>query len=745
MEVLLTQLPLGGSQYLKWMFDPVSRRPACEWIPVDLMILPFAATNFYSASRATEIQEITQEEFEDRIESGLYRDVDSYSIPSLEPDQTKSQKANDKIEGRTTPSQNIDGVRKIYQITTFLKLEDDDKADGHRAPYLLTIDEHSGKVLAIYRNWEEQDESLQKLDWVVEFRFIPWRGAYAIGLPQLIGGLTAALTGALRALMDSAHINNVPTMLKLKGGRESGQSISIEPTQVSEIDAAPGVDDIRKVAMPMPFNPPSTTLFQLLGWLTDAAKGVVTTSEEKIGDATNNMPVGTAQALIEQGAKVFSSIHMRLHRSQQKSLQILSRINSWHLEEMDNYSGVEVEPEDFEKSSDIQPVSDPHIFSESQRYAQNQAALQLAEKFPQLYDLRAINARALRQLKFPDMDQVLKPAVGKAKEMNPALENVAMSMGQPATAYPDQDHLAHIQSHLDYYKNPMLGSSPLIGPAFAPAVLAHLKEHISLWYLSRMREYLKKANPNGGDFDIHEEHTHDATEQQAIAVANTLVAQDAEKVFANANPVIQQLVQQVQQMQQAMNSMPTDPNAQALLKAQQMDTEAKAQQAQAKLQLEASTKQAEQQHKLADLQLRYQELQAKYQTDIENKDKEFANRIALADINNLSQERIAAAKLGLESDNTLIQLQHQQAMTAAQAEQEAQADLRNYAVQKEQQEAAAQQAMIDRYHQARLQEEQQNAQQRQQLMDQAHAQELQARDHNMQIAQLRNQQETPSE
>ena len=191
----------------------------------------------------------------------------------------------------------------------------------------MTIDESSGKVLALYRNWEANDEKLEKLDWYVEFKFIPWRGAYAIGLPHLIGGLSAALTGALRALLDAAHINNSQTLLKLKGGRIGGQSDRIEPTQVVEIEGAPGVDDVRKIAMAMPFNPPSSVLYQLLGWLTDAAKGVVTTAEEKIGDANNNMPVGTAQALIEQGAKVFSSIHARLHRSQTKSLAIISRLN----------------------------------------------------------------------------------------------------------------------------------------------------------------------------------------------------------------------------------------------------------------------------------------------------------------------------------------------------------------------------------------------------------------------------------
>ena len=181
---------------------------------------------------------------------------------------------------------------------------------------------------------EESDETMTKLDWVVEFKFIPWRGAYAIGLPHLIGGLSAALTGSLRALLDSAHINNAATMLKLKGAKISGQSQQVEVTQIVEIEGAPGVQDIRQVAMPMPFNPPSEVLFKLLGWLDTAAKGVVTTSEEKIADVNAQAPVGTTQALIEQGAAVFSAIHARLHDSQARVLKVLCRLNRWYFDDM---------------------------------------------------------------------------------------------------------------------------------------------------------------------------------------------------------------------------------------------------------------------------------------------------------------------------------------------------------------------------------------------------------------------------
>ncbi|NBR23982.1 MAG: hypothetical protein EBU08_09480, partial [Micrococcales bacterium] len=244
-EQLLTQLPLGGSQFMKIWYDENKKRPCAEFVPIDNILLPFSAANFYTAQRVTEVMDITDWEFKRRISSGLYRDT-SYIRATMEPEQTRSEKATDKIEGKKF-DENEDGVRRIYHVYTWLELEDDSYTKGESAPYILMIDDIESKVIGLYRNWEEGDDTMSKLDWLIEFKFIPWRGAYAVGLPHLIGGLAAALTGSLRALLDSAHINNAPTMLKLKGGKISGQSQQVEVTQVVEIEGAPGVDDVRKI------------------------------------------------------------------------------------------------------------------------------------------------------------------------------------------------------------------------------------------------------------------------------------------------------------------------------------------------------------------------------------------------------------------------------------------------------------------------------------------------------------------
>jgi hypothetical protein len=726
MEQLLTQLPLGGSQFLKWRFDAEQARPTCEWVAIDNILLPYASTNFYTSPRVTEVQDITEDTFLQRVEAGVYRDIDSaYSSDAPLTEQTRSQQANDKIEGKSEPSKNIDGLRRIYEITCFIRLDDDPETEGRRAPYILTIDETTSEVLALYRNWESGDEKLTKLDWYVEYKFIPWRGAYAIGLPHLIGGLSAALTGTLRSLLDAAHINNSQTMLKLKGGRIGGQSDRIEPTQVVEIEGSPGVDDVRKIAMPMPFNPPSAVLMELLGWLTDAAKGVVTTSEEKIGEANNNMPVGTAQALIEQGAKVFSSIHARMHRSQAKSLAIISRLNHWYLPEMDNQSGEEIEVRDFASNNDIRPVSDPNIFSETQRLAQNQALLQMATQGnqiqPGLFDMRAVYRRVLEQLKVPNLEEVLPNPLG-ANESNPALENVSMTMGHAAAAYPDQDHIAHIKIHLAYANDPAYGGNPVIGPAFAPHALEHIKQHLTLHYLQSMRSYVAQAAGGRDTLELHQEKPLNIEAQQALALASQMVSQDSQQNMAQYVQQITQLAQKVQQAQQAQqqNAAMSDPTASVILQTQQAETQRKASEAQAKMQLDMQKDKQEYDFRVADLQRMVADLKAKYETQTIVDANRNATQIAMADINNASRERIAnvQAHAGLTSDQ--MALAHEQNITAMEASHQAQADIRQHGISVEQQmfqqQADQAKAQIDAQQQAQLsnQEHQQTLVQQQQ-------------------------------
>ena len=612
-EQMLTQLPLGGSQYIKVWYDEQQKRPMIEFLPIDRVILPFAASNFYTAQRAAEVHEITEWEYKRRVSTGMY--IDGFSFTSsIEPEQTKSQKANDKIEGKAFQD-NEDGLRKVFHIYTYLEFDDDKHSGAEMAPYIMMVDEQSSKVIGLYRNWEDGDNTMTKLDWIVEFKFIPWRGAFAIGLPHLIGGLSAALTGALRALLDSAHINNAATMLKLKGAKLSGQTQQVEVTQVAEIEGAPGVDDIRKIAMPMPFNPPSPVLFQLLGWLSTAAKGVVTTSEEKIADVTSNAPVGTTQALIEQGAAVYSAIHARLHKSQERLIKILCRLNRWHFDEMrkgDIVEDMNIQRDDFNRNTDVIPVSDPHIFSETQRMAQMQSVLLRSDKNPDLYDAKAVEERFLKQLKIPNVSELLRN-VPAPEQRTLADENAAMSIGQPAYAYLQQDHISHIQGHLMFGLDPSFGSNPFIAPQFTHNAIEHIKQHMTLWYLNRMNGYV--ANLRGGKpVSNYDNPKLTAIIDQLYASVGQHVALDSKEVFSQILPQIQQL-QQIAQQYAPAAILP--PDAQVVKDTSMAETKRKEAKDQQDMQLAQAKMQSDMQRDQADTQNKGQLEQAKAQADVQ--------------------------------------------------------------------------------------------------------------------------------
>ena len=487
LEQLSTQLPLGGGQYMKYMWNAQYNRPVSEFVPIDDIYLPFSATNFYTAERKTHVQYVTQMEYERRVEVGMYADID---LPTPnEPEFSASEKANEKIEGKQSTSYNEDGLRTIYEIYTSLDIED----DVGMAPYILSVDKSSDKPLSLYRNWEEDDKRKNELNWIVEFPFVPWRGAYPIGLTHMIGGLSGAATGALRALLDSAYIQNVPTLLKLKGG-PNGQTLNVQPTEIVEMEGGALIDDVRKLAMPLPFAGPSPTLFQLLGFLVDAGKGVVQTSFEKFNDQNPNAPVGTTMAIIEQGMVVFSSIHSRLHAAMARSFNIIHRINSMYYtqEELDALDmGFKLSAEDFEGPADVVPISNPAIFSEAQRFAQIQAIMNRAQLVPQMYDQRAVEEMFLRTLKVPS-SEVLNQMPG-SEDRDPVSENVAVAMGQGIYVLPQQDHIAHLEVHLPFLKSPLFGSNPSITPTMLYPMAMHLKDHLLNYYLVEAHDAIDKA------------------------------------------------------------------------------------------------------------------------------------------------------------------------------------------------------------------------------------------------------------
>jgi hypothetical protein len=640
LEQTLTQVPLAGAQYLKVSWNKDRNRPNFEFVPIDDMILPYSATSYYGAERKTHRQYVTEIDFRARVRSKMYRDVD-LSVASSLPEQSQAAAANNRIEGKDASGTNDDGLRVIYEIMAICDIGDGD------APYILSIDDISGELLAVYRNWAEDDPSREEMDWSVEFPFVPWRGPYPIGITHMIGGLSGAATGAMRALLDAALIQNSQTMLKLKGPI-GGQTLNIQPTEIVEVDGGAIGDDIRKMAMPLPYNQPSGVLFQLLGFLIDTGKGVVRTTMDDVHEGASNAPVGTTLAKIEQGTVVFSAIHARLHASMARVLRILHRLNGMYLDDkmVVEELGEEIATRaDFEGPMDVVPVSDPNIWSETQRFAQAQALAQRAAAMPQLYDPYKVEEAILATIKLPNAKDYLAPKATPSEE-NAVMENVKASLGRPIVAFPEQDHLAHLQTHLPFMVNPFLGASQLLAPKFTPGMIQHIAEHIAFWYASAVYDAVDEHFP--GDLREVMDQIKGREDKQEfdrmLAEASINVTMQAGEVFADIPPIVAQAMQVLQQLQQPP---PPDPATAAAM----ADTQAKVQIAQGKMELEKANMAAEQQQFAAEQAALQAELQAKQQLEVlrqQSEDNrtaaEIQARLDMNNADNMTAKELAVAE-----------------------------------------------------------------------------------------------------
>jgi hypothetical protein len=592
METTLTQVPLGGVGFIWQYWDHGLKRPKWQFVPVDKVYLPFSAADFASSHRKTFVDTITATEYRERVNAGMYRKLTLSPVPDI-PEQSKAEKASDKVEGKEGNILNIDAERDIYfcQVTLEITAEMADilghEQEGELRPYIITIDVQTKKALAWYRDWEENDPTAKPIEHLYEFPFIPWRGAYSIGFPQIIGGLSGGATGALRALLDAAFIDNAQGGLIFKGAGVSGQSATTQPGEWKEIEKPLDTDDIRKVAMPFSAKGPSSVLFQLLGFLVDAAKGTVRTSLDETPAMNNTqVPVGTQMSRVEEGLVVFSSIHGRIHTAFNRLLAGLHRLNRMYLPEIVQVDAqgkeIMIRRRDFEGPVDIQPVSDPTIYSDQQRFAQVTAIQQRSTMVPQLYKAREVEKAFLKLMKWPDPETILTDEP-QPHELNAVNENLAMVMNRPVVVFPEQDHLAHLQVHLDFMRSPALGSNPLMAPQFLPAALKHCIEHIAYQYVAQTNAVIKAASGrDGADLMSTDDHVKQRFDQLLAMVSQHVVP----GVQASMQGALPTLMQCVSLLKQLAPPQPGDP-AQAAVQAAAAETgrKAKADQQQGALKL----------------------------------------------------------------------------------------------------------------------------------------------------------------
>ncbi len=547
-EKMLSQLPLGGSQYKRWWYDSRLGRPRTAAVYIDDIFLPFDQNDFYTTPRLTHREFLGVTEFEERVSSGLY--LYEGSTQGDQPERSQAAEAARQVEGVNDEGafyNKTGGTREVFTVYVQLDLEEDPEADGP-APYIVHVDEQTERVLGVYRNWAQEDPLRLRLHWIVEYVFLPWRGAYGVGLAHLIGGMSVSATGALNALLDASHISNFPGGLKLKAGRTSGQNVAVNPTELAEIDAPPGVDDIRKLVRAFPFNGPSAVLYNLLEWLTAQAEMVVSTASEKIADGGANMPMGTALALIEGGATNFSAIHARLHHSLRKELEIVHRLDATYLEDsvtVAELGDLVVHREDFRGPMDVLPVSDPNIFSEAQRYAQLQAVMQLAgaPQFAPLFKPERLLLRAFRLLQVPYAEEIAH-LPRDPQRLPPVRENAAAAdpEGAPLKVYEEQDDLSHLISHVTFMTSPLLGASPLIGPLALPKLLKHCQEHLVNFYRKNHEAATRALSTIAAAQGLALPPAQ--AEQQGHAFADQAIAQALAPVVAPGLQAAQQLAAQ---------------------------------------------------------------------------------------------------------------------------------------------------------------------------------------------------------
>lgn len=472
----------GGSAFKKVSYDGYLGRATSPYILPKDLIVPYSARDLMTAERVTHVLHYTPAELKRLQASGFYRDID-IGKPSY-ADTDSIQQKMDKISG-IEPSAEPDDYT-IYECHCFLDLEGFEDQDengeetGLMLPYIVTFEAKSNKVLSIRRNWNPTDPAKRKKQYFVHYKFLPGLGFYGFGLVHLLGNLSRSSTSILRQLIDAGTLSNLPAGFKAKGLRVEDQT-PIQPGEWRDVDAPGG--DLAQSLLPLPYKEPSGTLFQLLGFCIDATQKFIGTTDLGMGDSNQEMPVGTAMAMLERGSRIMSAVHKRLHYAQMQELKLLAKVIAEYLPPEYPYevSGgdMTIKASDFDDRIDIVPVSDPNIFSMTQRVTLAQQQLQLAQQAPQMHNLYEAYRRMYNALGVTDVDLILPPPAEPQPE-SPALENarsmIIPSGGQPLKVFPDQDHLAHMETHLTFMQLPLVQMSP---PVYG-VLMSHVLEHMSL-------------------------------------------------------------------------------------------------------------------------------------------------------------------------------------------------------------------------------------------------------------------------
>mgnify|MGYP001461472639 FL=1 len=588
MDQMLFYLPLAGSTFKKTYYDEVMDRAVSKFVPAQNLVVPYDTSDLDTCPNISQLIRMDLNDLRKKQLAGVYLDIE---VLPAQGDITEVDSEINRIDG-VEPSQ-IDYDCTLLECHVDLDLEgyedldEDGEPTGIKVPYLVTISQDNGQVLSIRRNYREDDPTKKKIAYFTHFKFLPGFGFYGLGLIHTIGGLSRTATSALRQLIDAGTLSNLPAGFKARGLRIRDDDEPLQPGEFRDVDAPGGA--IRDSLMPLPFKGPDRTLFELLGFVVQAGQRFATITDMKVGDGNQQAAVGTTIAMLEQGSRVMSAVHKRLHYAMRQEFKILARVMSESLPQEYPYSvaGDEssIMASDFDDRVDVIPVSNPNVFSQAQRIALSQTKMQLAAQAPEMHNMHEVYRDMYESLGVTDVDRIMKAVPDdEPRPLDPAQENINGLDMMELRAFAGQDHESHIMAHLIFGASPMVGQMPQV----AVSLQKHILEHVKIQAEEAGMQQMQQAQ--GVD--------EAQMEMQYQAVVAQLVAQG---------------MQQVKQLSGQISGQGPDP----LVQLKEKELEIKAQSEQSDAQMDQARLQLDAQNQ----QMRGQQFQQRLQSQEQQTDK----------------------------------------------------------------------------------------------------------------------------
>tara|TARA_E500000305_G_scaffold109932_1_gene116284 strand:+ start:4289 stop:6841 length:2553 start_codon:yes stop_codon:yes gene_type:complete len=573
MDQLLFYLPLSGSAFKKVYWDSLLKRCVSKFISSEDLVVNYLATDLEQAHRVTHCVKMTSNELRKLQVSQFYRDV-AITSGSVDTTSEVQEKVNE-LQGVTpAPTGSDDDEHMILEMHVDADVPGFEDQSGVKLPYIITIDQFSTKILSIRRNYKEGDVNFKKIQYFTHFKFLPGLGFYGFGLIHMLGGLSRTATSVLRQLIDAGTLANLPAGFKARGMRVRDHDQPLQPGEFRDVDVTG--TSIKESLLPLPYKEPSATLFQLLGFAVDAGKSFAAIADMKMGEGNEQNPVGTTLALLERGTKVMSAIHKRLYYAQREEFQLLARCFQMYTPPEYPYQVVggdrAIKQSDFDDRVDILPVSDPNIFSMSQRIMLAQQQLQLANAAPQLHNIREAYRRMYMAMGVDNVDAILKPDPELPQPMGPATENASAMRGQEPKVFPMQDHQAHIQAHAEYMFTRMVQ----INPQLYAMLQAHISDHVATAAGQQVEQEFKPKMDQ-----VQQAIQQNQNNPQAVQQLEQQMEQLTNEAAAKQAQIEAQMTQQLATDEEArMSREQQDP----LIKLKQQEIDLKAMDQQARLQ-----------------------------------------------------------------------------------------------------------------------------------------------------------------